>query len=93
MELIHNRDPSGLKEELMSKPKLKLLATPDKTPPEKPLVELSKDQLEAIAGGTGRIGIASTTDSHRSNHNETIVSRAQLNCRSSPSIQPGGLTP
>ncbi len=77
----------------MSKPKLKLLATPDKTRQKKPLVELSEDQLKAIAGGTGRIGIASTWTSDRTNHNETIVSRAQLNCRSSPSIQPGGLTP
>ena len=37
----------------MAKPKLKLLATTKKTPPEKPLVELSKAQLEAIAGGRG----------------------------------------
>ncbi len=35
----------------MSKPKLKLLATSDKTPPEQPLVELTEDQLEAIAAG------------------------------------------
>ncbi len=33
----------------MAKPKLKLLATPDKTRPEKPLVELTEAQLEAIA--------------------------------------------
>ncbi len=33
----------------MAKPKLKLLATPDKTRPEKPLVELTEEQLEAIA--------------------------------------------
>ena len=33
----------------MSQQKLKLLATPDKTPPEKPLVELTEAQLEAIA--------------------------------------------
>ena len=35
----------------MSKQKRKLLATTEKTPPEKPLVELSKEQLEAIAAG------------------------------------------
>ncbi len=35
----------------MSKQKRKLLATPEKTPPEKPLVELTEAQLEAIAGG------------------------------------------
>ncbi len=40
----------------MSKPKREKLTatvTPEKTRPEKPLVELSKDQLEAIAGGRG----------------------------------------
>ena len=38
----------------MSKPKREKLTatvTPEKTRPEKPLVELSKDQLEAIAPG------------------------------------------
>ena len=37
----------------MSKQKLKLLATatPGKTRPEKTLVELTEDQLKAIAGG------------------------------------------
>ncbi len=38
----------------MSKPKrdkFTATATPDKTPPEKPLVELTEEQLEAIAGG------------------------------------------
>ncbi len=33
----------------MSQPKLKLLATPDKTRQKKPLVELTEEQLEAIA--------------------------------------------
>ena len=63
----------------MSKPKLKLLATPDKTRQKKPLVELSEDQLKAIAGGTGRIGIASTWIAHRTNHNETMFVFSQLN--------------
>ncbi len=35
----------------MSQPKLKLLATPDKTRQKKPLVELTEAQLEAIAAG------------------------------------------
>ncbi len=35
----------------MFKPKPKLLATPEKTCLEKPLVELTEEQLEAIAGG------------------------------------------
>ena len=35
----------------MFKQQPKLLATPDKTPPEKPLVQLTEAQLEAIAGG------------------------------------------
>ena len=41
---------SIFKKVLMSKQKLKLLATAtlDKTPPEKPLVELTEAQLEAI---------------------------------------------
>ena len=42
---------SILKEELMFKPKLKLLATPDKTHPDQPLVQLTEDQLKAIAAG------------------------------------------
>ena len=35
----------------MFKPKPKLLATPEKTCLEKPLVELTEEQLEAIAAG------------------------------------------
>ena len=44
---------TSFKEELMSKKQLKLLATatPEKPRPEKPLVQLTEDQLEAIAGG------------------------------------------
>ena len=46
---------TSFKEGLMSQQKLKLLATPDKTPPEKPLVELTEAQLEAIAAGGIRL--------------------------------------
>ncbi len=60
----------------MSKPKLKLLATPDKTRPEKPLVELTEEQLEAIAGGGFNDGCPMT---ECTNHNETMFVFAQLN--------------
>ncbi len=60
----------------MFKPKLKLLATPDQTPPDKPLVQLTEAQLEAIAGGGG------AGDCHGrgcgGNHNETMVSPSIL---------------
>ncbi len=62
----------------MSKPKLKLLATTEKTPPEKPLVELSKEQLEAIAGGNYSDECQMVSNCGV-NHNETMVSAAQLN--------------
>ena len=60
----------------MSKQKRKFpaTATPDKTRQDKPLVELSKEQLEAIAAGITDI------DEVITNHNETMVSSAQLNC-------------
>ena len=35
----------------MSKQKLKLLATPEKNRQEKPLLQLTEEQLEAIAAG------------------------------------------
>ncbi len=64
----------------MSKQKLKLLATAtlDKTPPEKPLVELTEAQLEAIAGGF-KAGDGCPTWSCGGNHNETMFVLAQLN--------------
>ena len=60
----------------MSKQKLKLLATatPDKTRHDKPLVELTEEQLETIAGGEG-----CPIQHCGGNHNETMVSAAQLN--------------
>ena len=55
----------------MFKPKLKLLVTPDQTTPDKPLVELTEAQLEAIAGGFGGCG-----DNCTGNHNETMVNNS-----------------
>ena len=53
----------------MSKPKLKLLATPDKTRPEKPLVQLTEAQLEAIskrsAEGSAPQAVCIGTDTKR----------------------------
>ena len=48
--------------------------TLEKTCPEKTLVQLTEDQLKAIAGGSGGCGSDCTR-----NHNETMVSAAQLN--------------
>ncbi len=65
----------------MFTPKLKLLATPEKTRPAKPFVQvegkLTEEQLEAIAGGSGGHGCPPWNCGV--NHNETIVSAAQLN--------------
>ena len=59
--------------------KLTATATLGKTRQEKPLVQaegkLTEAQLEAIAGGTGGCGILGCLG----NHNETMVSSAQLN--------------
>ncbi len=65
--------------------------TLEKPHQKKPFVQvegkLTEEQLEAIAAGGSFIG--GCHPPHCSlNHNETMVSRAQLNCRSSPSIQP-----
>ncbi len=63
----------------MAKPKREQLtagATPEKIRPEKTLVELSKDQLEAIAGGVNN---DCPTWSCGGNHNETMFVFAQLN--------------
>ena len=56
----------------MFKQQLKLLATvtPEKTRQQKPLVELTEDQLKAIAG---------SLHPPTGNHNETMVSAAPLN--------------
>ena len=54
----------------MSQQKLKLLATttPEKPRPQPPFVQLTQEQLEAIAGGfTGG-------DSEDTNHNQSLVS-------------------
>ncbi|MDJ0596208.1 MAG: hypothetical protein QNJ72_40560 [Pleurocapsa sp. MO_226.B13] len=76
--------------------KLTAIATPEQPRPHKSLVqeegELTPAQLEAIAAG------ASDDDGCPEwkcggNHNETMLGSAQLNIRSSTSIQPGGLTP
>ena len=58
----------------MSKQQLQSPTTSDKTPPEKPLVQLTENQLEAIAGGEG-------CPAHHcgTNHNELMISSAQLN--------------
>ena len=62
----------------MSKQKLKLLATPDKTRPEKPLVQLTEAQLEACSGGAKQDDGCPPWNCG-GNHNETMVSAAQLN--------------
>ena len=62
----------------MAKQKLKILATPDKTRPEKPLVQLTEAQLEACSGGAGHDDGCPPWNCG-DNHNETIVSAAQLN--------------
>ena len=82
---------------LKQKPeKLTATATPEKNRQHKSFVqaegELTQTQLEAIAAG------ASDDDGCPEwkcggNHNETMLGSAQLNIRSSTSIQPGGLTP
>ena len=62
---------------LRQKPKkLTVTATPEKTRPQKPFVQIEKklteEQLEAIAGGGPPV-------SDKNNHNETMVSAAELN--------------
>ncbi len=57
-------------------------ATPEKTCPEKPLVELTEAQLEAIAGGF-KAGDGCPTWSCGGNHNETMFVFAQLNLEDS----------
>ena len=57
--------------------KFTVTVTPEKTHPEKSLVELTEEQLEAIAGGSGGRGCPPWNCGV--NHNETIVSAAQLN--------------
>ena len=56
----------------MFKPKLKLLATPDKIRPDKPLVQLTEAQLEEIAGGHSNCPRRGCDD----NHNKTMVSNS-----------------
>ena len=51
-------------------------ATPEKIRPEKPLVQLTEAQLEAIAGG---VNDDCPTWTCGGNHNETMFVLAQLN--------------
>ena len=60
----------------MSKQKLKILATPDKTRSDKPLVQLTEAQLEAIAGGSWGNCVGRGCNE---NHNETMFVFGQLN--------------
>ncbi len=71
---------SILKQVIMSKPKLKLLGTPEKPRPQQPLVQLTEEQLEAIGFASARSAIAGGFDGRNRcnsvtcNHNEIVVS-------------------
>ena len=71
--------------------KFTVVTIPEKNRQQKPLVyikgKLTQAQLEAIAGGAGGSG------GWGGNHNETMVSTAELNGRSSISTQSGRLIP
>ncbi len=59
----------------MSQQKLKLLATttPEKPRPQPPFVQLTQEQLEAIAGGIGGDDRGDT-----GNHNQSLVSLKEV---------------